>query len=65
MSNSILVSIIFGLQHVSPFVAGILAVALGEYGQMTPSDLSQELEKHAKNVVKGSMSPSSLLASLW
>ena len=37
----------------TPYVAGILAVALGEYGAVSPGSLSASLKSHAQPTVTG------------
>ncbi|KAG9073807.1 hypothetical protein FS749_014669 [Ceratobasidium sp. UAMH 11750] len=50
----------------APFVAGILAVAIGEYGNMYPANLTAELKSHARAIVSGVPSgTTNLLATLW
>ncbi|QRW16755.1 cuticle-degrading protease [Rhizoctonia solani] len=40
----------------TPYVAGILAYVLSEYGQVTPASLSASLKSHAQAVVTGAPS---------
>ena len=50
----------------SPHVAGILATALGDYGNVTPASLSASLKSHAAAVVTGAPSGTvKLLAQSW
>ncbi|KAF8597654.1 putative subtilisin-like serine protease [Ceratobasidium sp. AG-I] len=57
---------ISGTSMATPFVAGILAFALGEYGQVTPASLSASLKSHALAVVTGEPSgTTNLLATKW
>lgn len=50
----------------SPFVAGVLAVALGEYGQVTPASLSASLKSHARAIATGEPSgTTNLVATVW
>ncbi|EUC60833.1 peptidase S8 family protein [Rhizoctonia solani AG-3 Rhs1AP] len=61
---------ISGTSMATPYVAGILAVALGKYGQMSPADLTAALKEHATPDVKllptGTATESTnLLAQRW
>ncbi|QRV73647.1 cuticle-degrading protease [Ceratobasidium sp. AG-Ba] len=57
---------ISGTSMATPRVAGILAVALGEYGSVSPSSLSASLKSHAQAVVTGAPSgTTNLKAALW
>ncbi|CAE6459494.1 unnamed protein product [Rhizoctonia solani] len=63
---------ISGTSMATPYVAGILAVALGAYGPMTPDKLTSELRKHANPVVTYGLSDiaaestsTNLLAQKW
>jgi len=59
-------NILSGTSMSTPYVAGILAVALGEYGQMTPASLSSSLKSHAKHVITGQPAgTTNLKATLW
>jgi hypothetical protein len=49
-----------------PFVAGILAVAIGDYGNKSPADLSKDLKANARPVVTGAPNgTTNLLVSQW
>jgi len=55
-----------GTSMATPFVAGVLAVVLGEYGSVTPASLSASLKSHAVGVVTGQPSgTTNLKAQLW
>ena len=55
-----------GTSMSTPYVAGILAIALGEYGQMSPASLSSSLKSHAKAVITGQPAGTTKLkADLW
>ncbi|KAF8596877.1 putative subtilisin-like serine protease [Ceratobasidium sp. AG-I] len=55
-----------GTSMATPYVAGILAVVLGEYGQVTPASLSASLKANAQAVVTGAPSgTTNLKATLW
>ncbi|QRV89193.1 cuticle-degrading protease [Ceratobasidium sp. AG-Ba] len=57
---------ISGTSMATPFVAGILAVAIGEYGNKTPAQLTADLKSHARAVVTGVPSgTTNLLATKW
>ncbi|KAB5592548.1 Serine protease [Ceratobasidium theobromae] len=45
-----------GTSMATPYVAGILAYVLSEYGQVTPASLSDSLKSHAQAVVTGAPS---------
>ncbi|KAG9077044.1 hypothetical protein FS749_011119 [Ceratobasidium sp. UAMH 11750] len=50
----------------TPRVAGILAVALGEYGSVDPASLSASLKSHAQAVVIGAPAgTTNLKAAVW
>jgi cerevisin len=50
----------------SPFVAGILAYAISEYGSVTPASLTASLKSNARAVVTGEPSgTTNLLATKW
>ncbi|KAF8318562.1 peptidase S8/S53 domain-containing protein [Cantharellus anzutake] len=42
-----------GTSMATPYVAGVLALALSEYGQVSPAGLSNALKTHARPVVTG------------
>ncbi|KAF8708105.1 peptidase, partial [Rhizoctonia solani] len=55
-----------GTSMSTPFVAGILAVAIGDYGNKSPAQLSSDLKLHARAVVTGVPSgTTNLLATRW
>ncbi|KAG8724474.1 subtilisin-like serine protease [Ceratobasidium sp. 395] len=57
---------ISGTSMATPRVAGILAVALGEYGSVSPASLSASLKSHAQAVVTGAPSgTTNLKAAVW
>ncbi|CUA73345.1 Aqualysin-1 [Rhizoctonia solani] len=57
---------ISGTSMATPRVAGILAVALGDYGSVTPASLSASLKSHASALVTGAPSgTTNLLAQRW
>ncbi|KAG9080127.1 subtilisin-like serine protease [Ceratobasidium sp. 370] len=57
---------ISGTSMATPRVAGYLAVALGDYGSVTPASLSASLKSHAAAVVTGAPSgTTNLLAQRW
>ncbi|KAG8728650.1 subtilisin-like serine protease [Ceratobasidium sp. 428] len=57
---------ISGTSMATPRVAGYLAVALGDYGSVTPASLSASLKSHAAAVVSGAPSgTTNLLAQRW
>ncbi|KAG9086852.1 subtilisin-like serine protease [Ceratobasidium sp. 370] len=57
---------ISGTSMATPFVAGILAVAIGEYGDKSPADLSADLQSHARAIATGfPAGTTNLLATLW
>ncbi|KAG8714144.1 subtilisin-like serine protease [Ceratobasidium sp. 395] len=57
---------ISGTSMATPFVAGLLAVAVSEYGQVSPASLSSSLKSHAQAVVKGAPSgTTNLKATRW
>ncbi|CAE6445785.1 hypothetical protein ACGC1H_003911 [Rhizoctonia solani] len=57
---------ISGTSMATPHVAGILAVVLGNRGQMKPAELSSALVKNAKPLVIGAPSgTTNLLAQVW
>ncbi|KAG9083428.1 Suppressor of the cold-sensitive snRNP biogenesis mutant brr1-1 [Ceratobasidium sp. UAMH 11750] len=55
-----------GTSMAAPFVAGILAVVIGEYGNKSPADLSADIKSHACAIVTGvPHGTTNLLATLW
>ncbi|KEP51107.1 serine protease [Rhizoctonia solani 123E] len=55
-----------GTSMATPYVAGILAYVLSEYGQVTPASLSASLKANAQAVVTGAPSgTTNLKATLW
>ncbi|KAH7337443.1 serine protease [Rhizoctonia solani] len=57
---------ISGTSMATPFVAGVLAVAIGDYGNKSPAELSADLKSHARAVVTGAPSgTTNLLATRW
>ncbi|KAF8761878.1 peptidase [Rhizoctonia solani] len=57
---------ISGTSMATPFVAGVLAVAIGDYGNKSPAELSADLKSHARAVVTGAPSgTTNLLATKW
>ncbi|KAG8701010.1 subtilisin-like serine protease [Ceratobasidium sp. 394] len=55
-----------GTSMATPRVAGIIAVALGEYGSVDPASLSASLKSHAQAVVIGAPSgTTNLKAAVW
>ncbi|EUC60864.1 peptidase S8 family protein [Rhizoctonia solani AG-3 Rhs1AP] len=55
-----------GTSMATPFVAGVLAVALSNHGQMSPADLSQQLKQNAQAICTGMPSGTTdLLATPW
>ncbi|CAE6435194.1 unnamed protein product [Rhizoctonia solani] len=55
-----------GTSMATPYVAGILAYVLSEYGQVTPASLSASLKSNAQAVVTGAPSgTTNLKAILW
>ncbi|KAG8723318.1 subtilisin-like serine protease [Ceratobasidium sp. 395] len=57
---------ISGTSSSAPFVAGILAVAISEYGNKSPAQLSTDLKSHARAVVTNVPSgTTNLLATRW
>ncbi|QRV74428.1 cuticle-degrading protease [Ceratobasidium sp. AG-Ba] len=57
---------ISGTSMATPFVAGVLAVAISEYGNKTPAQLTADLKSHARAVVTGVPSgTTNLLATKW
>ncbi|KAG8785602.1 subtilisin-like serine protease [Ceratobasidium sp. 428] len=57
---------ISGTSSSAPFVAGILAVAISEYGNKSPAQLSADLKSHARAVVTNVPSgTTNLLATRW
>ncbi|CCO34084.1 Cuticle-degrading protease OS=Metarhizium anisopliae GN=PR1 PE=1 SV=1 [Rhizoctonia solani AG-1 IB] len=57
---------ISGTSMATPFVAGVLAVAIGDYGNKSPAQLSADLKTHARALVSGAPSgTTNLLATKW
>ncbi|CAE6464843.1 unnamed protein product [Rhizoctonia solani] len=57
---------ISGTSMATPFVAGVLALAIGDYGNKSPAELSADLKSHARAVVTGAPSgTTNLLATKW
>ncbi|KAG8695067.1 subtilisin-like serine protease [Ceratobasidium sp. 394] len=57
---------ISGTSMATPFVAGVLAVAIGEYGNKSPASLTADLKSHARAIVTGEPSgTTNLLATKW
>ncbi|CAE6344467.1 unnamed protein product [Rhizoctonia solani] len=55
-----------GTSMATPFVAGILAAAIGDHGNKSPAQLSVDLKAHARPVVTGVPSgTTNLLATRW
>ncbi|KAG8791760.1 subtilisin-like serine protease [Ceratobasidium sp. 428] len=55
-----------GTSMSTPYVAGILAVAISEYGNKSPAELSADLKSHARPVVRGEPEgTTNLLATKW
>ncbi|KAG8737114.1 subtilisin-like serine protease [Ceratobasidium sp. 414] len=58
--------VLSGTSMATPHVAGLLAAALGDYGQVSPASLSASLKSHAIAVVTGAPSgTTNLLAQRW
>ncbi|KAG9121878.1 subtilisin-like serine protease [Ceratobasidium sp. 392] len=58
--------ILNGTSMSTPYVAGIMAVAISKYGNKSPSDLSADLKAHARPVVTGEPEgTTNLLATKW
>lgn len=58
--------VLSGTSMATPFVAGVLAVAIGEYGNKSPVDLSKDLQAHARPVVTGVPNgTTNLLVTQW
>ncbi|KAF9520491.1 hypothetical protein BS47DRAFT_1311408 [Hydnum rufescens UP504] len=59
-------AVLSGTSMAAPYVAGIIAVVLGEYGSVTPATMSSNLKLHAKKVVTGApLGTTTLKATLW
>jgi cerevisin len=57
---------ISGTSMATPFVAGVLAVAISNYGNKSPASLTADLKSHARAVVTGAPSgTTNLLATVW
>ncbi|KAG9120599.1 subtilisin-like serine protease [Ceratobasidium sp. 392] len=57
---------ISGTSMATPFVAGILAYAISEYGNKSPASLTADLKSHARAIVTGAPSgTTNLLATKW
>ncbi|QRV96015.1 cuticle-degrading protease [Ceratobasidium sp. AG-Ba] len=55
-----------GTSMSTPFVAGILAVAISKYGNKSPAELSADLKAHARPIVTGEPEgTTNLLATKW
>ncbi|KAH7327596.1 serine protease [Rhizoctonia solani] len=55
-----------GTSMATPYVAGVLAVALGEHGEMSSAELSSALRANAKDVCTGMPDGTTkLLATIW
>ncbi|KAG8759873.1 subtilisin-like serine protease [Ceratobasidium sp. 428] len=55
-----------GTSQSTPYVAGILAVAISKYGNKSPTDLSADLKSHASPIVTGEPEgTTNLLATKW
>ncbi|KAG8694143.1 subtilisin-like serine protease [Ceratobasidium sp. 395] len=55
-----------GTSQSTPYVAGILAVAISKYGNKSPADLSADLKSHASPIVTGEPEgTTNLLATKW
>ncbi|CCO33167.1 Cerevisin [Rhizoctonia solani AG-1 IB] len=66
IGNNTAVNTISGTSMATPQVAGILAVVLGNEGQMTPAELSAALVSNAEEVVIGAPSGTTKLkARVW
>ncbi|EUC59017.1 subtilisin-like serine protease family protein [Rhizoctonia solani AG-3 Rhs1AP] len=58
--------VLSGTSMAAPLVAGMLAVAIGDYGNKSPADLSKDLKDHALPVVTGVPDgTTNLLAAQW
>ncbi|QRV89194.1 cuticle-degrading protease [Ceratobasidium sp. AG-Ba] len=57
---------ISGTSMATPFVAGILAYAISEYGNKSPADLTADLKSYGRPVITGEPSgTTNLLATKW
>ncbi|KAG8704801.1 subtilisin-like serine protease [Ceratobasidium sp. 395] len=55
-----------GTSMSTPYVAGILAVAISEYGNKSPAELSADLKSHARPIATGEPEgTTNLLATKW
>ncbi|KAH7345510.1 putative subtilisin-like serine protease [Rhizoctonia solani] len=58
--------VLSGTSMATPFVAGVLAVAIGDYGNKSPVNLSKDLKNHARPVVTGAPNgTTNLLVAQW
>ncbi|KAF9517167.1 hypothetical protein BS47DRAFT_1339877 [Hydnum rufescens UP504] len=59
-------AVLSGTSMSAPYVAGIIAVVLGEYGSVSPATMSSRLKSHAKKVVTGvPAGTTKLKATIW
>ncbi|KAF9514756.1 hypothetical protein BS47DRAFT_1342736 [Hydnum rufescens UP504] len=55
-----------GTSMAAPYVAGIIAIVLGEYGSVSPASMSSSLKSHARAIVTGvPAGTTTLKAVLW
>ncbi|CAE7229635.1 unnamed protein product [Rhizoctonia solani] len=58
--------VLSGTSMATPLVAGVLAVAIGDYGNKLPAELSKDLKDHARPVVTGVPNgTTNLLVAQW